>query len=450
MSFVKVQPGQRLKIPAGDWNAAMDAAKAHAMGGQGLERHDLTGLERTTVRVKNTTQSDWQRGQAVSLSPRVLITDKSIDAGRAIEAITPEADDAGPWAILTGAVRAGQTGLAFVMGVGFAIVNVSDAGHEHAQVPDAGGGTLESTEEPGPIHILAREAGTGEVGALVMLVGRHDLAPDSGGGGGDSTALAICDTFVVSDGSEEVLSEADNRGREFDAALFDLASPATWTPREWVPVECGEDTAIVVGTITVDSVQVDVIVDGTDGGKLKIIGTGGTAEVEVKLVLAASCGHCPEGCLCQGVEDVDWLALVNEEVESCNGLVRQYDVTLTITVERRDTNCAGAAIESETATDTVRVTAIEDTACHWTAEWTPDLGDFDASDLSLSADANGFYVSSPNITNTDMGPGNVDASATKRSSGITGNYASDGYECQVQFTDALAAKITAVSVAEVA
>jgi len=34
----KVRPGDRLDIPAGDWNAAMDAARAHRQGGPMVER----------------------------------------------------------------------------------------------------------------------------------------------------------------------------------------------------------------------------------------------------------------------------------------------------------------------------------------------------------------------------------------------------------------------------
>jgi hypothetical protein len=176
---------------------------------------------------------------------------------------------------------------------------------------------------------------------------RNKAVPRGNGAAPDPTGptangfIYICkDTYVVSDGSEEVLIGFENVnmvGREFDLAMFDVADQQPWSPREWHPVDCCEDAFEVVATLDLgDGLRADIGVDGADGGQLKIVGVGGTKFAEVKVVGQISCKSCPE-CECDdtlGTLDV----IVTEDVETTNGDILPagtYSVT-----KNGDTPCA--------------------------------------------------------------------------------------------------------------
>jgi hypothetical protein len=128
----------------------------------------------------------------------------------------------------------------------------------------------------------------------------NGAAPDPTGPTAQGFKYVCKDTYIVSDGSEQVLIGFENVnmvGREFDLAMFDVADPQPWSPREWHPVDCCEDAFEVVATLDLgDGLRADIGVDGADGGQLKIVGVGGDKEVEVKVVGQISCKACPPIC----------------------------------------------------------------------------------------------------------------------------------------------------------
>lgn len=178
-----VRRGQPFRPPADDWNAFVDAARAHR-GGQfdlGAASH-LRLSQPSLVVVRNDAGEDLDQFAPVMIGD-ILITFADNEAEfrsrpPVFEAVAPSSENLDlPLAIVQQPLKDGETGRALVCGVTPAQVDVASEGHRSAEIAAEG---LKSADA-GPVRILWKAPGTGLQWAIIML---------GGGGGGDSLMIA--------------------------------------------------------------------------------------------------------------------------------------------------------------------------------------------------------------------------------------------------------------------
>jgi len=174
-SLKKVQPGDPLAVPAAAWNAFVEAAEAHRRGG-----HDLGGAAKTAGRqsgivlVKNSSGGDRGRFEVLGLGAPIFDPSDAdaLDAFKQRPAFIGElpasATHASRFAVLLEPVPAGEIGHACLDGICAVQIDVTDAGHDYADVKDGSAATLVSGGN-GAAQILWKEAGTGTKWAMVRL-----------------------------------------------------------------------------------------------------------------------------------------------------------------------------------------------------------------------------------------------------------------------------------------
>src|SRR5699024_2731099 len=179
MSFQHVHPGQKLQLPAADWNGAMDVADAFANGKLSNLANQQAGGE--SVLIKNTTASD------ISIFEILGIDTSTVDPGdnepefrRGVALNGTEIDStkhAGKFAIALEPIAAGAMGKAAVEGVCICKIDVQNTTDKFAEVPgdDGGSGSGGSGEvylqsaAAGSAQILWKQSGTGLKWAVVRL-----------------------------------------------------------------------------------------------------------------------------------------------------------------------------------------------------------------------------------------------------------------------------------------
>lgn len=166
----QVSRGDRLRIPAADWNDVQDLI-GRKRSGDGYSAPDGFLSPACVVLVKNDTGADLARFAAVKLGAPVsttLATDPGTVSRRPFLSATTPGDAADPVGILLEAVPNGKSGRAAVAGVAVATVSVGSTGHAFA-VPTVGSATLTSNNTFGPIRLLGTPAGTGSQTCAVLL-----------------------------------------------------------------------------------------------------------------------------------------------------------------------------------------------------------------------------------------------------------------------------------------
>jgi hypothetical protein len=204
MAFDHVQPGQPLRIPAPDYNAAMDAAAAHArrvQGGQPPVRARYR--DAGTVTIYNATGSDLNRFGVICIDAMRIGPTDNLDQfqSRALfSASTPATGDDGLFAVAIEPIPAGEIGRAVVSGATPVKLYIDDTGHKFADIRNADATRLE-TRETGTARILWRASGTSgdEVWAEVLLGSTATVATGEvalARAKGLSTASAVVSSFT--------------------------------------------------------------------------------------------------------------------------------------------------------------------------------------------------------------------------------------------------------------
>ena len=171
----KVQPGQRLNIPAQTFNTFIDAARDYLQrrqntGGDALAETRQMGV----VLVKNTTGEDRGLFEILALDGPVYTPDDNEEGFKfrfALKGIKPDTDHFGNFAILLEPGKDGEIGRALVEGITPVKVQVETEGYGYADVcTDEGSEYLHLKSGPtGAAYILWIESGTGEKWAIVRV-----------------------------------------------------------------------------------------------------------------------------------------------------------------------------------------------------------------------------------------------------------------------------------------
>lgn len=208
-----VQRGQPLRIPAADWNAIVDATRAHLedqLGNGGTTTSG--GKQAGVVFVKNASGAAVDRFAVLGIGgPIITPTDNADEFKRqvAVSGVTPTSGHAGKFVILLEPAPSGGIVRAVVAGVSIVKVNVIAAAHEFAEVKAGDAAKLDSAAQ-GTARILWKESGTGDKWAIVRLgESAPSLIPvtvaQTGGSNGSKAATATYTYTVVHPGTGQTL-----------------------------------------------------------------------------------------------------------------------------------------------------------------------------------------------------------------------------------------------------
>ena len=178
----KVQPGDKLRMPAVAYNAFIDTTMALRRRQQSQEQSGTPQLKQSgIILLRNDSAEDRNRFDVLGISNTVITPTDNLDAFKnqiVLAGVKPTpADHAGKFAILLEPVANGKIAQAVSAGVAIVRINVSDADHAFADVSDNEAGQLQSGES-GAAMILWKESGTGVKWAVVRI----------GAGGGSVTS----------------------------------------------------------------------------------------------------------------------------------------------------------------------------------------------------------------------------------------------------------------------
>ena len=171
----KVQRGDPMRIPASTFNTFVDAARhfraqQHSSGPQPIAHQG----ERSpvVVYVRNDSGADRDRFDVLGIDGILFTPTDNLDTfvnDHPLIGVEPTNDThAGKFVVLAEPVRSNEIGRAYITGVTPVRVDVTDEDHTSADVANANADYLES-RATGSAQILWKEAGTGEVWALVLL-----------------------------------------------------------------------------------------------------------------------------------------------------------------------------------------------------------------------------------------------------------------------------------------
>lgn len=173
--FPRWRKGQRPKLSADGWNAAMLAAESHhrTLRG-GLIPGGVSVPSRTLINVRNTTGQLQTRASVLGLGSFTFDPNNAQQLDLAFETLALDAlvpasgthDD--KFVILTADLDKGEIGEAVLGGLALAGVNVTDATHKFATIDNGNTATLKSAGS-GRAKILASPGTTGLVWAIVEL-----------------------------------------------------------------------------------------------------------------------------------------------------------------------------------------------------------------------------------------------------------------------------------------
>ncbi len=190
----KVQPGQKLRLPAAAYNAFVDAARDYRSRQQNQQQeprpqHHDTGI----VLVKNASGTDRQRFDVLGVNGTVISPADNLDQFKnkiAMVGTTPTAaDHAGRFLILIEPLQTDGIGMAVASGVTPVQIDVQDEAERFADIADGDATKLKSGAS-GAAAILWKESGTGTKWAVVRM--------GAGGGGGGSIGTHQYQVHVMS------------------------------------------------------------------------------------------------------------------------------------------------------------------------------------------------------------------------------------------------------------
>ena len=167
----KVKSGDALEIPAQTFNTFVDSAQDYLQRQQGTGGKPTQAFRQTgIVPVKNDSGTDAGRFAVLGIDSPIFSPSEAADSFAnqvAFIGVTATASHAGTFAVLLEPVADGEIGKACVSGVCPAVVNVTDAGHQFADI--AAGQPVLTSCASGSAMILWKDSGTGEKWALVKL-----------------------------------------------------------------------------------------------------------------------------------------------------------------------------------------------------------------------------------------------------------------------------------------
>lgn len=196
----RVRTGQRLDIPAGDWNAAMDAAADLRTRQMAFRAgSDPAWLQSGVVRVRNDSGADRSAFDVLGVSGVIVEPADNLAEfqrrGRVcLTGVVPaKADHVGKFVVLIEPLADGAIGKAVAAGVVQCQVDVQSEGDQYAEVAD-GSYTLASGDG-GTARILSVQSGTGVKWAVVRI--GNATAGESGGSGDSASGVLIDSTHKL-------------------------------------------------------------------------------------------------------------------------------------------------------------------------------------------------------------------------------------------------------------
>ena len=173
----RAQAGTPFRPSASAWNRMLDASRSFDSGA-GLPGG--AAVPYCLVRVRNDTGADLAAFTVLALGASILeITDPVLVSPTPMFEGTTPAATSDAFAILIEPAPEDEFALAAVAGVVPVEVNVTDAGHGYA-TPTAASSARLTSAASGPARIIDRETGTGNVSAVVSLVGTGSATAFSG------------------------------------------------------------------------------------------------------------------------------------------------------------------------------------------------------------------------------------------------------------------------------
>jgi hypothetical protein len=161
----KLTPGQPISFPAAEWNRHVNASDAYHRTKELGDEKDRAALAADTsiVNAKNTSGADRRKGEILEFSGSPLNDFK--DGLLWLNGQQPQL--ANGFGVLLQAAPDGKFQDCQVCGVCTALVNVTDPTHGYAK-PVSGNAVLQSADN-GPVRILHKPGGTGELECAVRL-----------------------------------------------------------------------------------------------------------------------------------------------------------------------------------------------------------------------------------------------------------------------------------------
>lgn len=180
----KVQPGQKLTIPAAAYNAFIDAAMAEKSRLHNVERWDIGSmLQPSVITIRNQTNQNQPRFAVLAIDQPIVTPAANLQQFKNRVAFsgsipTNPLDDKRV-VILAEPLAAGGIGQAVLTGATPVIVNVSNTNHKFAAPAHNITANLASAET-GPYRILWRETGSGMKWAVVSAEPKADSSDTHG------------------------------------------------------------------------------------------------------------------------------------------------------------------------------------------------------------------------------------------------------------------------------
>jgi hypothetical protein len=168
-----VSPGQPIALSAGDFNAMLDAARAHRARQKLTADEPAAKLQSGIILVKNASGSDGSFLDILAIDVPLILPTDSLNQWRsrvAMSCVSPGSTHAGRYVVLQEPIPAGKMGRAMVIGVTPVNLDVTADTDRFAEVA-TGVSTSLKTGTTGSARILWKESGTGAKRGVVMLTG---------------------------------------------------------------------------------------------------------------------------------------------------------------------------------------------------------------------------------------------------------------------------------------
>ena len=212
----KVQPGDRLVIPAATFNAFIDAAQDQRRRQRGLSRESQPVFQQTgIILVRNDTGNDLDRFSVVGIDGPIIEPSDNEDEfkNRATAiGVTPSGGvHDGKFAVLLEPLKSGAIGRGCVSGVCPALIQMDHDHHEYADIEDGETGHLLSVPS-GSAQILWKETSEESLKLAIVRLGNPStslalvlVVKDGGVAGDDITDCTF--TYAIHSISDQTLSD---------------------------------------------------------------------------------------------------------------------------------------------------------------------------------------------------------------------------------------------------